>query len=372
MIIKNATVYDSSFEAKKTDIKVENGVITELGENLRGDGELDFSGLTVYPGFIDIHMHGGNMADTSDGTAEAIQTLSTYLADRGITSFCPATMTLPEERIAASFRAVNACMGKEKGAYIHGMNLEGPFISMTCKGAQPGEYVRKPDIAEFERLSALCKVSLVDIAPEEDDGFRFSETVSKRCTVSAAHTCGSYETVTESFAHGVSHTTHLFNGMQPIVNRNPGAVMAVLDNNHVTAELICDGKHIHASILRLAFKTLGESRTVIVSDSMMAAGCGDGEYMLGGQTVYVRGGTATLADGTFAASTANIFDEFKIMLSIGIPFRQALKSCTINPARVIKADAEVGSIAVGKAADLTVVDGDINLKAVFIKGKRYK
>lgn len=369
MIIKNATVWAQDFTPVKTDIEIENGVIKTLG-SLSGADELDFTGMTVVPGFIDIHIHGACLADSSSGEKEQIQTISRYLAQRGITSFCPTTMTLPYETLEKAFAAVKECMGKEEGAYIHGINMEGPYISLAKKGAQAAEHVRKPDFEEFTRLNSVCPIMLADVAPEVDGATEFAQKAKEICTVSAAHTSASYEEAKLGFENGFSHATHLFNAMTPIQNRAPGVPTAVFETENVSAELICDGFHNHPAVLRMAFSLLGEDRAAVISDSMSAAGCGDGEYELGGQTVYVKDGKATLADGTIAASTTNIFEEFKNLLRFGIDFKTALKACTINPARAIRRDSETGSIAAGKRADLLVLDEELNIKAVFIKGVR--
>ncbi len=367
IILKNATVWCGDFEPAKTDIKIENSIISALGE-LEGDECVDLSGCTVVPGFIDIHIHGGQMADSSSGNAEEIQTISRYLAKRGITSFCPTTMTLPCETLAKAFAAVKSCMGDEKGAYIHGINMEGPYISLAKKGAQAAEHVRKPDIAEFLQLNSACPIKAVDVAPEVDGAVEFAKQASKICTVSAAHTAATYAQARHGFENGFSHATHLFNAMTPILNREPGVPTAVFENNGVMAEIICDGFHNHPAVLRMAFKLLGEDRAVVISDSMSAAGMADGEYELGGQTVYVNDGKATLADGTIAASTTNVFEEFKNLLKFGINFKAALKACTINPAKAIGVQEQTGSIEPGKNADLLVLDNELNIKAVYIKG----
>lgn len=189
--------------------------------------------------------------------------------------------------------------------------------------------------------------------------------------MSAAHTAATFEQAELGYKNGITHTTHLLNGMDPIYNRRPGAAVAALRAENATAELISDGMHIHPAYLALLYKILGEDRSVAVSDSMCASGLGDGEYELGGTTVYVKDGKALLADGTIAASTTNIFAEFRNIISFGVPVRQAVKSCTINPARAIGVDDVTGSIAVGKRADFTVLSSDLKeLECVYIKGKR--
>ena len=367
MILKNADIFDFDFNLRRADLRVEDGLIAEIGENLSGAEEHDLSGCVILPGFIDIHIHGCGGADFSDALPDTLETMSKTLASFGVTSFCPASMTLPYERIERAFERAAEYIGKESDAYIHGINMEGPFLSYAKRGAQNPEYLREPDIDELKKLDKICKIRLVSLAPELPGAIEFAREAAKICTVSAAHTAATFEQAELGYKNGITHTTHLLNGMDPIYNRKPGAAVAALRAENATAELISDGMHIHPSYLALLYKILGEDRSVAVSDSM----CASGEYELGGTTVYVRGGKALLSDGTIAASTTNIFAEFKNILSFGVPLRQAVKSCTINPARAIGVDSVTGSIALGKRADLTVLSSDLTeLRCVYIKGKR--
>ena len=370
MILKNAEILNENFDFVKGDLAIENEKIA--GINIQNtDGEfLDCTGLKILPGFIDIHIHGTGGADTCDAEAESIQKMSENLTRHGVTSFCPTTMTLSSEELEKIFSVVAGEKGKEAGAYIHGINMEGPYISLAKKGAQKAEHVRKPDIEEFKKLNSICNVSLVDIAPEEDENNAFSKEASEICTVAAAHTSADAKTAKLGFENGITHATHLFNAMTGISARVPGVAGAVFDSDSVRAEIICDGFHVNPITLRMAFKILGEDRTIVISDSMKAADCPDGDYMLGGQTVYVRDGKALLEDGTIAASTSNLFDEFINLLSFGIDFTHAIKSCTINPAKAIGADKTTGSIEAGKYADLLIIDNDYNIKNIFVKGKK--
>lgn len=368
MIIKNATVYGAEFEPIKTDITIEGEIIKSLAQN-NSDGE-DFSNCAVLPGFIDIHIHGCNMADATDGNADSVAKMSKWLATKGVTSFCPTTMTLPEDYLEECFGYAGATMGKEEGAYIHGINMEGPFISHAKKGAQAGEHIIAPDIDMLKRLNSICPVKFVDIAPEVDGALDFIEKAKDICTVSLAHTAADYATGIKAIQKGASHATHLYNAMNCLTSREAGMVGAVMDSKDVMAELICDGVHICPATLRITFAVLGEDRTVVISDALMAAGMPDGEYTLGGQKVYKKI-DARLADGTLAGSVTNLFDEFHNLLDFGIPFKQALKSVSINPARAIGADKTTGSIEENKYADLLITDKDFKeIKAVFVKGKR--
>ncbi len=370
MIFKNAEILNENFEFVKGDLAIQDGKITGINVECNDSQTVDCSGMKILPGFIDIHIHGTNGGDTCDGKAESVQIMSENLTRHGVTSFCPTTMTLSGEELEEIFKVVAEVKGNEKGAYIHGINMEGPYISLAKKGAQKAEHVRKPDIEEFKKLNDICNVSLVDIAPEEDEDNAFSEEISKICTVSVAHTSADSTQARKGFENGITHATHLFNAMTGISARVPGVAGAVFDSDNVRAEIICDGFHVAPETLRMAFKLLGEDRTIVISDSMKAADLEEGEYMLGGQTVYVRDGKALLGDGTIAASTSNIFDEFKNILSFGIDFKQAVKSCTINPARAIGQDKITGSIEKGKNADLLILDENLEIKSVYVKGKK--
>ncbi len=373
MILKNAEVYNGEFEKIRADVKTEGEKISEIGDFSSEDG-IDLTGLVVMPGLIDMHIHGCGGADTGDATPEALETMSQTLVKNGVTSFCPASMTLSFEELTKIFANIDAMKDKVGGAYIHGANMEGPYIAMSKKGAQNPLYVRNPDKEEFKKLYEGCNgaIRVVDIAPECDGGDEFIKEIQPICPVSIAHTDAGYDEAVHAIELGVRHITHLFNAQSGLHHRKPGVVGAAFDvgrANGVRAELICDGFHIHPATLRIAFREMGEDGTVIISDSMKAAGCPDGDYDLGGQPVYVRDGKALLADGTIAASTSNVYKELKNVISFGIPEKQAVKSATINPARAIRVDDRTGSIEKGKFADILVVDKDYNIKLVIVKGE---
>lgn len=373
MILKNAEVFNGDFEKIRADVKIDGEKISKIGNFSSEDG-LDLTGLVVMPGLIDMHIHGCGGADTGDATPEALETMSQTLAKNGVTSFCPASMTLSFEELTKIFANIDAMKDKVGGAYIHGANMEGPYIAMSKKGAQNPLYVRNPDKEEFKKLYEGCNgaIRVVDIAPECDGGDEFIKEIQPICPVSIAHTDAGYDEAVHAIELGVRHITHLFNAQSGLHHRKPGVVGAAFDvgrANGVRAELICDGFHIHPATLRIAFREMGEDGTVIISDSMKAAGCPDGDYDLGGQPVYVRDGKALLADGTIAASTSNVYKELKNVISFGIPEIQAVKSATINPAKAIRVDDKTGSIEEGKLADILVVDKDYNIKLVIVKGE---
>lgn len=369
MIIKNAVVYGADFIPVETDVEIENEKIKSTRKTDE-PGE-DFSDCAVVPGFIDVHVHGFAGSDVCDGDPDSALKMSEGLVGKGVTSFCPTTMTVSLDKIRESFRSVANSLGREKGAYIHGINMEGPFISAEKKGAQSEKHILKPDFDIFRELDSICPVKLVDIAPEVAGAYEFIEKASKICVVSAAHTAADYRTGKEAIKRGVSHATHLYNAMTGLGSREAGMVGAALDGGSVFTELICDGVHVCPATLRITFEVLGEDRAVVISDATMAAGLPDGEYFLGGQKVFKKDGAVRLADGVLAGSCANLFDEFHNLLKFGVPLRSALKAASVNPAKSIGADGITGTIEPGKNADLLVLSRDLTkIKAVFVKGRR--
>ena len=368
MILKNCTFFNENFEKEFGDIRIENGKISEIGL-FTEDGK-DMSGKIILPGFIDIHIHGANGGDAGDNAKESLDKMSAYLAKNGVTSFCPTTMTQPIEKLVETARFISSYKS-EAGAKIVGINFEGPYLSKEKCGAQNAEFIKGGDVDEaralYDASNGLMK--LITIAPEAFDSGEFINEIKKLCAVSIGHTNASEKESKSAIKSGASHVTHLFNAMTPMSHREAGVVGAALDSE-VSCELICDGAHICPTVLRNAFKILGENRAVVISDSMRAAGLGEGEFELGGQRVFVKENdcVARLESETIAASITNLFDEFKNLLSFGIDLKTALKACTINPAMVIGEDENIGSIAKGKCADLIVLDEALNISEVYING----
>ena len=373
MLLIHTNYLDETFQLVQGDIEIQDGKILRVGKDLprkEEDLAVDCGGeYTVVPGFVDVHIHGCAGADTCDGTRESLETMARFLLSHGVTSFCPTTMTTGRDVMEQALLAAKDVMEHpvEEGARVVGVNMEGPFISKERKGAQKEEDILAPDLELFRHFWEISGgiIRLVDIAPEQPGGLEFAREVSKLCTVSIAHTTADYCQAKAAFESGITHATHLFNAMSGLNHRAPGVVGAVLEDQRVRGELICDGFHIHPSVLRTAFQVLGD-RALVISDSMRANGMPEGEpFDLGGQMVTVRGGKATLEDGTLAGSVSNLHQEVKNLVSFGIPFPQAVKAATLIPARAIGLDQEIGSIAPGKKADLVVLDQQLEIAAVY-------
>lgn len=372
MILKNAKIVDDSFTLRNADVEIVDKKIVRVEENIpytEKELVIDCEGFTIVPGFIDVHIHGCVGCSVDDAKRESIEEMAKYLLTKGVTTFCPTTMTESTEHIAQSMAAIKEYMEQpsEDGATVAGINLEGPFLSKAKKGAQNEEYILDPDFEAFKKLYDGCGgiIKIADIAPETEGGMEFAEQISKLCTVSIAHTAADYETAAESFNHGITHATHLFNGMTGMSHREPGVVGAVFDDERVTGELICDGYHIKPAVIRTAFKVMGD-RIAVISDALLMSGMPEGtEGELGGQHVRVCNGTAVLDNGTIAGSITNLHDELKNLVSWGIPLEKAVKAMSINPAKQLRIDQETGSIKAGKKADLVVLDDKLNIVAVY-------
>ena len=333
---------------------------------------VDLRGARVIPGLVDVHTHGGSGADFSDGDYDGLVKMARYLAANGVTSFAPASMTLPYDVLETAYRtAVKLSHAAPEGcARLMGIQMEGPFFSEKKKGAQNGAYLREPDLEAFRRLYDASEglIRIADVAAELPGAVEFTEKVSKLCTVSIAHTDCSYEDAQAVFRAGARHLTHLYNAMPGIHHRKPGPIGAGSEREDVTAELICDGQHVHPSAVRMAFK-LFPGRVCLISDALRCCGMPDGQYTLGGQDVFLKGGIARLADGTIAGSATNLYDCMRKAVAFGIPKEQAILSATIVPAREIGRETEIGSIETGKLADFVVCDEALNRRAVYMGGR---
>lgn len=368
MIIKNGQVFSEEGSFETRDLYIEQDKIAENGSG----EELDATGLYVIPGLTDIHFHGCVGYDFCDGTKEAIEKMAEYQLQNGITTICPASMTFSEEQLTAIFANAAAYQSTE-GAALVGINMEGPFISMEKKGAQNGAYIHKPDAEMFFRLqdAAGGLVKLVDIAPEVDGAMECIEAIKDKVRVSVAHTNADFDVAEEAFQKGACHVTHLYNAMPPYSHRAPGVIGAACDNENVMVELICDGVHSHPATVRTTFKMFGDDRIILISDSMMACGLEDGQYTLGGQDVTVKGNLATLTElGNIAGSVTNLMKCMKrAVKEMQIPLASAVKCATVNPTKAIGIYDQYGSLTPGKAADVVLLDENLEIKYIIKSGK---
>mgnify|MGYP000769375709 CR=1 FL=1 len=251
--------------------------------------------------------------------------------------------------------------------------MEGPFIAPEKKGAQNGAYIQAPSAETFRACQQASGglIKLVTLAPEMEGSVEFIKELKDEVHISVGHTTADYDTAKAAFEAGADHVTHLYNAMPPLNHRAPGVIGAAADNDHVYAELISDGLHIHGSAIRAAFRMFGPERIVLISDSMMACGMENGEYELGGQKVFMKDRKATLADGTIAGSATCLYDCMKrAVLEMNVPLESAVRAASENPAKSIGIDNDYGSLAAGRYGNVILADKELNIQAVYQKGTR--
>lgn len=346
---------------------VEGGVIADLGEGTpagkapppgrASDATFDLQGHILAPGLIDLHAHGALGHDTMDATPESLREMARFYARHGVTSFLATTMAASRDALLVALRNICAVQAEGTGgAALLGAHLEGPYLNMARRGAQAPEQVRGVDPAEYTLLLE-CGVRLLTLSPELVGSQQLiREAAARGCVVSLGHTCSSYEVVQSAIGMGARHVTHLFNGMEPLHHRVPGAVGAALTSDALTCELIADGIHVHPAVLDLAVRCKGTRGVVLVTDAMRGAGMADGDYELGGQLVSVRDGQARLADGRLAGSTLTLERGVaNISTWAHVPLKEALEMASLNPARELGLQRHKGALAVGMDADLAVL-----------------
>ncbi len=367
MIIKNGTIYNGDKGFVIGDVLVADNRITEDIEAAKKDGIIiDATDKYILPGLVDIHSHGAVGHDFCDASSEGLKEILRYEKSCGITSYCPTSMTLSKDMLIDIFNSATSIKPDKKLANIVGINMEGPFISDNKKGAQNGKYIMAPDIEMFEECYKASNnlIRLITLAPELEGSKEFINHFKDTVSISVGHTDATYNQATEAFNNGANHVTHLCNAMPPFHHRDTGVFGAAADNDGVIVELICDGIHIHESMVRTIFKLFGADRVALISDSMEATGMPDGDYELGKQRVIKRGKHATLADGTLAGSATNLFDCMKKAVEFGIPLEDAIKSATMTPAKSIGLYPEIGSLEVGACADILIVNKELELVQV--------
>lgn len=370
MKIINGLVFRENQGFIRETLNVENGRFTDYSTD---DAVLDADGCYIIPGLIDVHFHGCVGHDFCDASSEGLAAMAEYELSQGVTSICPASMTLSKEMlvdICKNGKDFAAKQNNPSQSRLVGINLEGPFICYDKRGAQNPEYIIDASYEALEEWQDASGglVKLLTIAPETDGAMDFIKKVKssrlKDIAISIGHTTSDYDTAMAAFKNGANHVTHLFNAMPGFTHRAPGVIGAAFDTKNCFAEMICDGVHIHPSAIRAAFSMFSDDRIVLISDSMMAAGMPDGMYALGGQDVIVKGNQATLKDGTLAGSVTNLADCMRTAVSMGISLTSAVKCATINPARSIGIDANYGSLEVGKVADYVLLNPDLTLREV--------
>lgn len=328
--------------------------------------------MNLIPGFIDGHIHGAAGADVMDATEEALDTMAGVLPEEGTTSFLATTITQSPENIEKALKNVANYKGKHGHAEVLGIHLEGPFIEKNKKGAQPEQYILKPNLEIFNKWQALSgnKIKTITMAPEHDEDGSFIKALAESgVNVSAGHTNIGFEGLKKAVSHGVRQVTHLCNAMNGIHHRDIGAVGGAFEIKELRAELIADGIHVAPEMLQMIYRNIGSERLILITDAMRAKCLAPGGYELGGQPVKVTDDRAVLENGTLAGSILKLVNGARQMLQLKhVTIQDIIEMASVNPAKQLNVYDHKGSITPGKDADLLLVDDQLNIHYTICRG----
>jgi len=353
-------------------VSIENEKISYLGEVEETEGRvIDYEDNIIAPGFVDIHMHGAMGYDAMEPSVDALDQISRFLAEGGVTGFLSTTYSMSHEELMKTLHGLeNVMKHGTTGAQLLGVHLEGPYISQNKRGAQQKSAIRNPDINELEeiidRYGDLVKI--VTLAPELDGAIEVIQFLKKRnIVVSAGHTEANYDETTAAIESGLSHGSHLFNGMKSFHHREPGVVGALLTDSRATVELIADGVHLHPAVLRIAVKAKGVRNSALVSDCIKTAGLPDCEYFVSGSKVVMKDGICMLQNGVLAGSIIRLNQAVQLMTKAGFTISEAVQMASTNPTRILGL-SQKGRLEKGFDADLVVMDREFNVKLTMVQG----
>lgn len=376
-VIANGRIYTENETIEQGYILVEDGKIIQITEGeYQGDlTTIDVKGQHVLPGFIDIHMHGGYGEDAMDASFEGLKHLSESLLSEGTTSFLATTMTQSDDNIIKALKNIvnyQAQQDSLNAASIVGIHLEGPFISEYKVGAQNPAYVQRPSVEKVQQFQEIAnnQIKVMTFAPEVEGADETLSTLHDQINFSIGHTVATFDEVNEAVAHGAKHVTHLYNAGTAFEHRNPGLSGAAWVNDELSTESIVDGIHSHPASIKIAYKQKGNKRFFLITDAMRAKGMPDGEYDLGGQNVVVKGSEARLTSGALAGSILKMNEGLKNLIEFtGASLDDLWRVTSLNQAIALKIEGDKGSIAIGKDADIVVVDDDIQVLTTIKSGK---
>ena len=347
-------------------------------------GAIDYvaAGMTVVPGFVDVHIHGAGGHDVMEANARGLDRITATVARHGTTSIVATTVTAPIEETCRSLAGIahyirsheNPAEPPKPGrlaAEILGIHLEGPFISPSRRGVHPVESIVKPSVEILEKLLKAADgfVRILTIAPELPGAMDLiAAAVAAKVTVGLGHTDANYEQARAAIRAGARHAVHIYNAMRPFTHRDPGIVGAIMTDPEVTAEVIADGVHVAGAAIQVLIGTKGFDTVILVSDGIAATGMRDGNYRLGNFDVNVRGGICRNAEGKLAGSTLTLDRALRNVVELGVPVRDAVRMITILPARRLGVAGKKGIIAVGADADLVALTDDLQVAGVMTRG----
>src|SRR6202522_687523 len=371
-------------ELRDCVIVVEAGRITGIGHRDEvhiPPGAKDYvaSGMTVVPGFVDVHIHGAGGHDVTEAEAAALDKITATVARFGTTSIVATTVTAPIEAtchslegIAAYIRAHESTADNARfGADILGIHLEGPFINPERRGVHPTASILAPSVESFEKFRAAAGnlIKLITIAPEMPGALKLiAAAVADGVVVGLGHTDADYAQARAAIQAGARHAVHVYNAMRPFTHRDPGVISAVLTDADVTAEIIADGAHVAGPAIQVLLGTKGFDTVILVSDGTSATGMRDGNYKLGNFDVVVKDGVVRNSEGKLAGSTLTLDRALRYIVELGVPFVDALRMATILPARRLGLAGKKGILAIGSDADLVILTPDLHVAGVMTRG----
>ena len=376
MIIQSERVWFGN-QFVKAQIEVEDGKIKQILPYGKKKVDIDYKRDRIVPGFIDVHTHGAYGYDTNDADETKFREWIRKVPQEGVTAFLPTTVTQSEEVLtnAVSLVAKVVENGYE-GAEVLGIHCEGPYLSVSKKGAQPEEFIVKPNIEQFKRLQTAAKglIKYMTVACEEDQDYEFTRYLAETgVVVSLGHSSATYDDAIFSYMNGAQTMTHVYNAMSPFGHREPGLIGAALNMNHMYGEVICDTIHSHYASLQTFYLVKGQDKAVMITDSLNAKCAKKGEqYLLGNHKIELyKDGSAHLVDGgNLAGSTLQVHHGLKNLVEVAnVPFQSALNSCTINPATLLKIQDRKGTLQAGKDADIVVLNDQYDVIQTYCKGK---
>ena len=370
-LLKNAKVVLPDREVD-ADVLVADGRIAAIGDGLEGTEQIDLAGATLLPGFIDVHIHGAAGVDVMEADPAGLREVSVYLASQGVTAWLPTLVPGSDENYARVAAAVSRSLSEREGARVIGLHYEGPFVNTAQCGALHTEYFKT--YSQPQDLDALPvpenAVRMITMAPEVAGGVELVPELNRRgWVISIGHTGADLQVLHDACEAGARHMTHFMNAMAPLHHRSPGPIAWGLSRDDVTVDLIADGIHLDPFMLRLLLKIKSAGRISLISDAIAAAGKGDGDYEIWGETISVKNGRTANAAGSIAGSVISMLDAVRLLHSLGVSYVDLSRMASLNPARLLGIDGDCGSIEPGKRADLVALDQDLRVRSVLIRGE---
>ena len=357
-------------------VVIEDGLIKDIVEHqteITTDCIYNCREMQLLPGLIDTHIHGANAYDVMQDNFTAVNEVSKFLAKHGITSFVPVVMTAALDTMHKALKNIQACVGKVAGAEILGSYVEGPYLTSAHRGAHPENFLRPIRIQEVDELinTANHGILTVTVAPEKKNAIELiRHLVHQGIHVSLGHTDATYEEMTKAVAAGADIAVHTYNGMRGLHHREPGAVGAVLTNDHIYAELIADFIHVHPAAMEILLRCKPKDKIVLISDAIEATGLEDGKYKLGQLQVTVKDSIARVDSGSLAGSTTNLLKSvIELIAKMAVNPVEAINMASRNPAQMLGLENQIGSIKIGNKANLVIVDNQFQVAMTLIKGK---